>query len=31
VYCPDLYRLVTHVRDRLARDLAALRTAAASP
>ncbi|MBB5959189.1 uncharacterized protein FHS29_005809 [Saccharothrix tamanrassetensis] len=24
VYCPDLYRLITHIRDRVAADLAAL-------
>jgi uncharacterized protein len=28
VYCPDLFRLIGHVRDRLAVDVAALRTAA---
>jgi uncharacterized protein len=27
VYCPDLYRLITHIRHRLATDLAALRRA----
>ncbi|MFI6511150.1 FxsB family cyclophane-forming radical SAM/SPASM peptide maturase [Streptosporangium sp. NPDC050855] len=25
VYCPDLYRLITHIRDRFARDVAALK------
>jgi uncharacterized protein len=29
VYCPDLYRLITHIRDRLSADVAALRGRAA--